>query len=610
MKNLLTLLFALLALHTVAQPPNDDCSGALIVTPDGTCIGPGLSETTTVSATDGWTGQVGCAGNNDEVWFEFTATGTQFDYTITAGTIGGNIEMILVESTTPPCGGLALEGSDCGASPLTGTINGLTNGSTYYVTISSTGSDGTFTFCPETTTPAPSPGQDCAGASNICDGGGFSVGSVASGNGTVSGNSSEEDLTALTSSCFGQDEQQSQWYTFTVGAAGTLEFEIDPAVYSSASQSGDDYDWILFETTTETFANECNLNTNNTPAVGCNWSGCDGSTGLSPTNMGTTAVTDYQNNNPPGPGTCAGGPQWDGTVINASVGDRFILLVDNFSATNSGFDFNFGGTATIGPVADFSLGTCTDPNVDISLNNTGADANWDYEVNWGDGNTDTYTGATLPGTIAHAYGGTGIGAGYTITVTVTDPYGCQATTSVNTCVVLSASFVSVGIKKSLDVPQIYWTVEEENVAANYLVQRSSNGVDFVNIDYLDGATRTYNDESAPFGSSWYRIIRMDEDGSMIHSETVKNVYRPVQADLRVYPNPNEGQFQLEVYSYEGDDLSLDVIDVSGRLIRSISVLETGVVTIPVDLTSMGKGIYFVKLSGAEYQDNVRKVVIR
>ncbi len=608
MKNLLTLISIFFVLILTAQPPNDNCSGAFTVTPDGTCVGPGLAETTTVSATDGWTGTVGCAGNNDEVWFEFTATGTQFDYTITAGTIGGNIEMILVESTSPPCAGLALEGSDCGASPLTGTINGLTNGGTYYVTISSTGADGTFTFCPETTTPAPSPGQDCAGASNICDGGGFSVGSVASGNGTVNGNSSEEDLSVM--SCFGADEQQSQWYTFTVGAAGTLEFEIDPAVYSSASQNGDDYDWILWETTTEALATECNLNSNGTATAACNWSGCDGSTGLSPTFMGNTPVTDYQDNNPPGPGDCFNEQQWDATVVNASVGDRFILLVDNFSATNSGFDFIFGGTATIGPVADFSLGTCTDPNVDISLNNTGADANWGYEVNWGDGNTDTYTGATLPGTIAHTYGGTGIGAGYTITVTVTDPYGCQATTSVNTCVVLSASFIDVGIKKSTIKPEIYWVVDEEQVAANYIVQRSSNGIDFTNIDYVDGSQRTYIDESAPFGTSWYRIIRMDEDGSMRHSETVKNVYRPVQADLRVYPNPNEGQFQLEVYSYEGDNLSLEVIDVSGRLIQSISVLETGVVTIPVDLTSMGKGIYFVKLSGEEYQDNVRKVVIR
>lgn len=606
MKKIVSFILLFSVVTVFAQPSNDNCSGAATITPDGTCYGPGLATTTTVAATDGWTGTVGCAGNNDEVWFEFTATGSQFDYTITSGTMGGNVEMILVESTSPPCGGLSLEGSDCGASPLTGTINGLTTGSTYYVTISSTGAAGNFTICTQTTTPAPSPGQDCAGASNICDGGGFNVGSVASGNGTVNGNGSQEDISAL--SCFGADEQQSQWYTFTVGAAGTIEFEIDPNVYSSASQSGDDYDWVLWETTAETFATECNLNSNGTATAACNWSGCDGSTGLSPTFMGTTAVTDYQDNNPPGPGDCFNEQQWDPTVVNASVGDRFILLIDNFSATNSGFSFNFGGTATIGPVADFSLGNCIDPDVDISLNNTGADGNWTYDISWGDGNTNAYTGATLPGTINHTYGGTGIGSGYTITVTVTDPYGCQATTSVNTCVVLSSQFISASVQNEV-YPEVHWFVEEDRSALNYMVQRSANGEDFTTIAHLDGSSKTFVDENSPYGTSWYRIIRLAEDGSMIHSEVVKNVFKPSKASLNIYPNPSEGVFEVEVYSYEGDQLKLEIFDLSGRLIKSIAVVDTGVVYIPLDLKSFGSGIYYLSLTGNNYQNSVKKVVV-
>lgn len=156
MKNYLQIILLVITLlvfsvqSAFAQPANNTCSGAQSVTPDGSCVAG-----TTVAATDLWVGTVGCqAGNNPEVWYSFVATDTELDIAVTAGTIGGNIEFILV-SSTGPCSGLGLTGSLCGANPLTGTISGLTIGVTYYYTISSTGSAGTFTTCVTSVPPPP-----------------------------------------------------------------------------------------------------------------------------------------------------------------------------------------------------------------------------------------------------------------------------------------------------------------------------------------------------------------------------------------------------------------------------------------------------------------------
>src|SRR3989338_4650120 len=81
-----------------AQPSNDNCGGAVSTNPNGTCYGPGLATTTTVGAADNWIGSVGCAGNNGEVWFSFVATGTDLAVSVTSGTMGGNVEFILVSS--------------------------------------------------------------------------------------------------------------------------------------------------------------------------------------------------------------------------------------------------------------------------------------------------------------------------------------------------------------------------------------------------------------------------------------------------------------------------------------------------------------------------------
>src|SRR5258706_12554660 len=110
---------------------NDDCSAAQVVTPNGTCY-----SGTTAGANDSWQGTVGCqSGNNHpDVWYSFVATGSSLAVNVTAGTLTGNIEFVLV-SPTSGCSVFQNVGSLCGASPLTGTINGLQTGTTYYYTI-------------------------------------------------------------------------------------------------------------------------------------------------------------------------------------------------------------------------------------------------------------------------------------------------------------------------------------------------------------------------------------------------------------------------------------------------------------------------------------------
>ncbi|MFT7613148.1 MAG: hypothetical protein ACI9J3_002118, partial [Parvicellaceae bacterium] len=416
-KYLLFFLFAFSTFLAHAQPPNDACLGALSVTPDGTCYGPGLPETTTTGASDLWIGTLGCqSGNNNEVWFTFVATNTQLDVSLTGGTMGNNLEFILVEDTSPPCGSLFLAGSLCGPSVLTGSILGLNIGATYYFTISSGGGDGTFQVCVDNVATPVIPGQDCPTAQVLCADANFSVASISSGAGAIFGNGSEEDMSVL--SCFGGDERQAQWYTFTCSQTGTIEFNINPLVNS------DDYDWVLMDVT----ASGCALNSGAAPVVACNWSGCADATGIS--SSPATEPGAVICGGPPGP--CGGG-NYERAFCNETAGvmtpptitagQTYVLLIDNFSITNNGFDFTWGGvtggmTALIGPQASFSVSMA---GCDATITNNVITPNFTYEWNWGDGSPNTF-GAT-PGVHSYAAGS------YTISLTVTDPTGCIATFS-------------------------------------------------------------------------------------------------------------------------------------------------------------------------------------
>src|ERR1041385_3454428 len=257
---LFSICIIFLAIGAFAQPANDVCAGAQSTNPNGTCY-PG----TTVAANDNWIGTVGCqSGNHPEVWYSFVATGSQLTYNITAGTMGNNIELVVVSSTAA-CTGLVIQGSACGPSPLTGTMNGLQVGVTYYYTISTSGANGTFTTCMTTASPPPVAGQDCPTSSILCTGASFSQSSSSAGFGT-------QEISP-TNSCWGNGgERQSKWYRFTIGCSGTLEFTISPNV------STDDYDWCLYNISSN--PSTCGLTLTSTP-VACNWSGCTGPTGLS-----------------------------------------------------------------------------------------------------------------------------------------------------------------------------------------------------------------------------------------------------------------------------------------------------------------------------------------
>ncbi len=105
------------AVACIPGPPNDDCSGALALDVHPTCIGTtGSVENGTFSmAADPCNGFTGDA--NDDVWFSFTATGTE--HTITMEPDGNGLDAVV-----------ELYGGDCGAPVLLDCADATTDGGT------------------------------------------------------------------------------------------------------------------------------------------------------------------------------------------------------------------------------------------------------------------------------------------------------------------------------------------------------------------------------------------------------------------------------------------------------------------------------------------------
>ncbi len=154
----------------VQQPPsNDECAGAISLTPGVTCTNTaGKLDLATASGVG-----LGCfaAGTYYDVWYSFVATSAS--HTVTLSSLGSNFTAARLQIYSGTCAGLT--SLSC-ASASTITQAGLTIGNTYYIRVanfnanpSGTGSVANFNIC--VTAAAVPPSNDlCSGAISLTSG--------------------------------------------------------------------------------------------------------------------------------------------------------------------------------------------------------------------------------------------------------------------------------------------------------------------------------------------------------------------------------------------------------------------------------------------------------
>ena len=165
-----------------------------------------------------------------------------------------------------------------------------------------------------TCTPPPASPNDCVGGTTICNGQSF--------NNNSSGTGSVADLNSSNQGCLASGERQGTWYHFAVSAAGTIGFTIAPSLAST------DYDFAVWGPYSSLMCPPIG------PPLRCSYSALTGNTGVG---NGATDLTEG-----------AGGDKWV-SPFNATVGQIYVLYIDNFSANGQSFNLTWqlGGGASL-----------------------------------------------------------------------------------------------------------------------------------------------------------------------------------------------------------------------------------------------------------------------
>lgn len=105
------------------------------------------------------------------------------------------------------------------------------------------------------------------------------------------------------------------------------------------------------------------------------------------------------------------------------------------------------------------------------------------------------------------------------------------------------------------------------------------------------------------GESFYRLKMIDTDGAFEYSAERSIFIGTESGGIRVYPNPNNGSFTIDVTTV--DALDLELYDVIGQRVRLVQI-ASGVNSI--DVSNVAAGTYFLKSTVGETPISIQVIV--
>ena len=165
---------------------------------------------------------------------------------------------------------------------------------------------------------------------------------------------------------------------------------------------------------------------------------------------------------------------------------------------------------------------------------------------------------------------------------------------------------------------ISWTTASEQNSDYFDVEKSRDGQTWVHIANQQSAGNSsseinysQSDYNSMSGITYYRLKQVDFNGE-------EEIYGPIsvsceegKSSMKVYPNPNNGSFTIEVSSDKiHSDVYLYLTDMTGKVILTQKVnITNGTTQILMGDLDLRKGLYWVSMEGIQTQLKPLMVVV-
>lgn len=173
---------------------------------------------------------------------------------------------------------------------------------------------------------------------------------------------------------------------------------------------------------------------------------------------------------------------------------------------------------------------------------------------------------------------------------------------------LPVSFLSFAGQKQGSVNKLVWSTASESNNRGFEVQRSVDGINYSTIGFVnslavngnssDVLNYSFIDNAVTGTKQYYRLRQVDNDNRSRFSTIVliKGETPLITSIDGLFPNPANTMINVLVAAPAKEKVTLVISDLSGKVVsQKVITAEAGSNTIPVDISLLNKGSYFVRL---------------
>lgn len=85
-------------------------------------------------------------------------------------------------------------------------------------------------------------------------------------------------------------------------------------------------------------------------------------------------------------------------------------------------------------------------------------------------------------------------------------------------------------------------------------------------------------------------------------------FQNLASKIEIYPNPNDGNFNISFNLTNIDNVDLVIIDVMGKVVFSQKHI-VGFYTLPINLSGLSQGVYLARFENSNGEISARKITI-
>lgn len=159
-------------------------------------------------------------------------------------------------------------------------------------------------------------------------------------------------------------------------------------------------------------------------------------------------------------------------------------------------------------------------------------------------------------------------------------------------------------QKQMDKVVLQWQTSMEEDVKQFIIERSSDGKTYKSIGQVaavgnSNTTQHYSfADQSPFTSAnnFYRLLIQDVDGNTKYSKILIIKFGgELTANMQLFPNPVKDILQIQIPSGLNGIISLQIIDIGGRVIRNNNFASDGnALNTSIDVSNLQKGLYILK----------------